>query len=276
MVQYRDVSFELSRQLTCRFSTSFSWGIKVFSREAQNAIYSIYGMVRVADEIVDTFHDQDQAALLHRFREETREAMDRGMSPNPILEAFQATARRYQIPWEYVEAFLASMEMDLTKKSFSRAEFDQYVYGSAEVVGLMCQKVFCHGQPGLFEALLLPARRFGAALQKVNFLRDIKADMEERGRIYLPGVDSRAGLNDQVKRQMETEIAQDFETALEGIRSLPLSARLGVYSVYLYYFKLFEQLKAADTNHILKQRVSVSDGTKLFLLVQAFLTYRTL
>ncbi len=276
MARYRDVSFELSRRLTCRFSTSFSLGIRMFPPETQKAVYSIYGMVRVADEIVDTFHGHDQGALLQRFRDATRSAVEEGVSDNPILEAFQATANAYQIPWEYVEAFFNSMEMDLSKKTFSRAEFDQYVYGSAEVVGLMCQKIFCHGRPGLFEELLRPARKFGAALQKVNFLRDIKSDLEERGRIYLPGIDSRAGLNDRAKNEMEQEIERDFEEALNGIKRLPLSSRLAVYSVYLYYSDLFLKLKRCPMEQILRQRMRVSNFQKALLLVKAMLTYRSL
>lgn len=268
---YLDVSRRISALLTKRYSTSFSLGIRVFPREYQEAIYSVYGFVRLADEIVDTFHSADKVLLLTRFKEETYAALDAGLSTNPVLHAFQDVVRRYKIDRAYIQAFLYSMEMDIEKKTHGRQSYEQYIYGSAEVVGLMCLKVFCHDNEALFRELETPARQLGSAFQKVNFLRDIKSDLETRGRIYLPDVFRRADINNTAKEKIEAEIAAEFAAAETGIKRLPRPARLAVYSAFLYYQDLFKELRKRDVSALLAERIRVSNSRKLFLLAKAVL-----
>lgn len=269
---YLDVCRQLSRLLTTRYSTSFSLGIKVFPPDIQKAIYSIYGFVRVADEIVDTFPQEDKSLWLRRFKDETALSITEGISTNPVLESFQDVVRRYKIDHEYIDAFLYSMEMDLTQKTFDRPSFERYIYGSAEVVGLMCLKVFCHQEEALFQELVAPARQLGSAFQKVNFLRDIKEDCEIRGRIYLPGISCREAIDEKCKHSLEQEIAEEFAAALPGIMKLPRPARLAVYSVYLYYQSLFKTLQRQSISTILCRRVRISNLYKMVLLIRAILT----
>jgi len=271
---YLDVCQELSRLLTMRYSTSFSLGIRVFPRECREAIFSIYGFVRLADEIVDTFHDVDKATLLQKLTEDTFAAIRDGISTNPILHAFQFTARKYQLDPAHIQAFLRSMEMDLTMTRFNRRDYEEYIYGSAEVVGLMCLKVFCWPDEALYRRLVDPARKLGSAFQKVNFLRDVKSDLEERGRIYLSDVSSQEDMTEDCKKRMEEEIAVEFAEALSGIKQLPKVSQLAVYSVYLYYQALFTQLKKRELNEILAERVRVANFYKAFLLLRAFFAVR--
>lgn len=277
MIQlYHKVSFELSKKLTKSYSTSFSLGIRAFSEEFRNPIYAIYGYVRAADEIVDSFHGYDKEALMSEFKEETYRAIDRGISTNPIIHSFQIVVNKYNIAKNLIEAFLLSMEMDLNKSSYQRSSYDHYIYGSAEVVGLMCLKVFVNGNEEKYNELLHPAKMLGSAFQKVNFLRDIKSDIDERGRIYLPDVHSNDGIDNSNKKRMEEEVEKEFSEALEGIRNLPQGVKLGVYSAYLYYYFLFKKIKSLDVKELLSARVRISNATKLLLLIKSIFEVRVL
>lgn len=261
---------ECSSLITRRYSTSFSLGIRLFHRRFRGPIYGIYGFVRFADEIVDTFHDFNKAELLRRFRQDTWQAIEEGISLNPVLHSFQEVVRKYRIERELIEAFLDSMEMDLTASAYDSARYNEYIYGSAEVVGLMCLRVFCEGDDVEYQRLKAPARRLGAAFQKINFLRDIKSDHEERGRVYFPGVDfSRFSQED--KWQIEADIKQDFDAALEGIRQLPKGARLGVYLAYKYYTNLFYKIKSAPPQSVAQKRFRISSKRKVYLLCSSAL-----
>jgi len=260
--------------MTSRYSTSFTLGIKVFPRGYQEPIYAIYGFVRLADEIVDTFLNEDRAGMFEAFKDDVRQAIDHKISANPLLHSFQSVVHAYQINREYIDAFFDSMEMDLGTRTYSRESFDKYVYGSAEAVGLMCLKVFCHGREELFDELAAPARKLGAAFQKINFLRDIKSDLELRGRIYLPGVKDRKGITLEAKRKMEKEIEEELSAALRGMRRLPENVRLANYSVYLYYCVLFNELKKRDIAALLSGRVRVPDLLKWWLFIRAYFTVK--
>ncbi|MEJ7665085.1 MAG: phytoene/squalene synthase family protein [Hymenobacter sp.] len=270
---FTDTSLACAQLITRRYSTSFSLGIRTLDKALHRAIYAVYGFVRWADEIVDTFHAQDKAALLAEFERDTYAAVAAGFSLNPVLHAFQWAVNTYQIDHEFIDAFLRSMEMDLEDKSYRQELYEQYIYGSAEVVGLMCLRVFCQGQPAEFERLKAPARRLGAAFQKVNFLRDIRSDYEERGRVYFPGLRYEQ-FDDAAKQAVEADIRADFEAAYEGIRQLPRAARLGVYLAYIYYLKLFHKLRQAPARQVLAERVRLPDNTKLLLLAGSWLRYR--
>lgn len=277
MIQlYHKVSFELSKKLTKSYSTSFSLGIRAFSEEFRNPIYAIYGYVRAADEIVDSFHGYDKSALMKEFKEETYRAIERGISTNPIIHSFQVVVNKYNIDKNLIEAFLTSMEMDLDKSSYQRSTYDHYIYGSAEVVGLMCLKVFVNGNDEKYNELLHPAKMLGSAFQKVNFLRDIKSDIDERGRIYLPDVHSNEGIDNSNKKRLEEEVEKEFSEALEGIQKLPHGVKLGVYSAYLYYYVLFKKIKSLDVKELLTKRVRISNATKLILLLKSIFEVRVL
>lgn len=262
---YRSTCIECSRLITRRYSTSFSLGIRMFSKKFRAPIYSIYGFVRFADEIVDTFHDFPKVELFNRFREDTYKAIEERISLNPVLESFQAVVHQYRIDRELIDAFLDSMEMDLIQNQYDPQGYERYIYGSAEVVGLMCLRVFCQGDDTAFQNLKEPARRLGAAFQKVNFLRDIRSDYDERGRVYFPGVDFTRFSNTD-KRQIEADIQADFDAALEGIRKLPQGAGFGVYLAYKYYTHLFAKIRHAPAQTIAKQRFRISDKRKMYLL----------
>ena len=270
---YSDVCQECARHITRRYSTSFSLGIRLFDEALRDPIYAIYGFVRFADEIVDTFHDHDKRALLEEFRRDTYRAIDRGLSLNPVLQAFQETVREYAIERELIEAFLHSMELDIEHRVYERTLYDTYIYGSAEVVGLMCLRVFCAGDPAAYDRLEAPARRLGAAFQKVNFLRDISSDFHDRGRVYFPGVEF-AEFTDEQKAAIEREIADDFEAALEGIRRLPTGARLGVHTAYLYFKSLLSRIQATEARRIAEQRIRVPNAAKLGLMLGSAVRHR--
>lgn len=263
-------AIECSRVTTRNYSTSFSSGIRLLNRRFRNPVYAIYGFVRYADEIVDTFFDQDQKALITRFRYDTAEAISKGFSTNPILHSFQWVVNSYRIDKGLIDAFLNSMEMDLEEKTHDRKGFNTYVYGSAEVVGLMCLRIFCEGDDGNYERLTPPARRLGEAFQKVNFLRDLRSDYIDRGRTYFPGVDIEA-LDDDKKRIIEQEISDDFDAALEGIRQLKRDARLGVYITYAYYRKLFRKIRRVKASGLMNRRIRISNTHKLFILAISYL-----
>ena len=270
---YNDVCLECSQLITRRYSTSFSMGIRLFDPSLRDPIYAIYGFVRFADEIVDTFHDQDKKALLDEFRHETYLAIERGLSLNPVLQAFQQTVHEYAIDRELIDAFLYSMELDIEHRTYERSLYDTYIYGSAEVVGLMCLRVFTHGNPAQYDKLVEPARRLGAAFQKVNFLRDISSDFYDRGRVYFPGVEF-GNFSDEQKRSIEAEIAADFEAALEGIRQLPRSSRLGVHCAYEYFHDLLKRIQRTEVQRIAKERIRVPNTVKLSLLAQSAVRHR--
>lgn len=264
-------SAHCSRLVTQAYSTSFSLGIRMLDASYHEAIYAVYGFVRFADEIVDTFHHHDKAALLQRFSADTFDAIDRGISFNPILQSFQQAVRKYSIDRSLIEAFLASMEMDLNEadgRSYSRSGYDTYIFGSAEAVGLMCLKVFVNGDAERYEALRPAAQRLGAAFQKVNFLRDVQADFVERGRVYFPGVDL-ASFGPECKAKIEAEIQADFDAARKGIVQLPHGARMGVYVAYVYYKRLFQRIRKLPAQRILTERVRVPDTQKVALLFGA-------
>ena len=266
---YDQTTLECSRLITQRYSTSFTLGIKTLDRKLHLPIYAIYGFVRYADEIVDTFHNQDKQALLERFKKDTYESIKAGISLNPVLHAFQLIVNKYKIDLDLIEAFLHSMEMDLDFKSYNDSKYHEFIYGSAEVVGLMCLKVFCEGDVAMYEKLKEPACKLGAAFQKVNFLRDIKSDFEERGRVYFPGVDFNE-FNQSVKKRIEDDIQKDFNDSLIGIEQLPKSAKLGVKVAYLYYQKLFDKIKGLPAETITQTRIRIPNSQKISLLVGTY------
>lgn len=266
------VSAKCSKLATHTYSTSFSIGIHFLDKKLHDPIYGIYAFVRFADEIVDSFHDYDKEKLLAEFRSETYKAIESGISLNPILNSFQSAVNRYNIELELIDIFLESMEMDLTQNEHDRTSFEDYILGSAEVVGLMCLWVFCDGKRGLYNKLRDPAMRLGAAFQKVNFLRDLHADYYDLNRTYFPGLDMSDFTSIQ-KQAIETEIEDDFRTALEGIKRLPKGARFGVYVAYVYYSALFEKIKATSGEKLLKERLRVPNGQKFGLLLHSLLRY---
>lgn len=266
---FDQTTFECSKLITQRYSTSFTLGIKTLDHKFHMPVYAIYGFVRYADEIVDTFHDQDKEKLLARFKKDTYEAIDSGISLNPVLHSFQLVVNHYQIDLELIEAFLHSMEMDLDFKTYDDSKYNEYIYGSAEVVGLMCLKVFCEGNKEEYEKLKVPACKLGAAFQKVNFLRDIKSDYEERGRVYFPGVEF-CHFDKIVKKKIEEDIQQDFDDSLKGIEQLPIGAKLGVKVAYLYYQKLFDKIKGLPAETITQTRIRIPNSKKLSLLIGTY------
>jgi phytoene/squalene synthetase len=266
---YDQTTLECSKLITQRYSTSFTLGIKTLDKSLHLPIYAIYGFVRYADEIVDTFHNQDKQALLARFKKDTYEAIETRISLNPVLHAFQLMVNKYNIDQDLIEAFLHSMEMDLDFKSYDDSKYNEYIYGSAEVVGLMCLKVFCDGNDEMYQRLREPACKLGAAFQKVNFLRDIKSDYEERGRVYFPGVDFNQ-FDKSAKSLIEEDIQKDFDDSQIGIEGLPTSAKLGVRVAYLYYQKLFDKIKGLPPETITHQRIRIPNSQKLSLLVGTY------
>lgn len=262
---YTNTCLECSEIITKRYSTSFSLGIRVFDKKFRAPIYAIYGFVRFADEIVDTFHDFNKKELLQRFRDETFVAIKEGISLNPVLQSFQRVVNEYKIEKELIDAFLDSMEMDLYENRYNDSLYNTYIYGSAEVVGLMCLRVFTEGNDAEFQRLKPSACKLGSAFQKINFLRDMKSDFDDRGRVYFPGVDF-INFDNAQKAIIETDIQGEFDAALEGIRQLPKGARLGVYLAYKYYINLFEKIKKANAVRVQKERMRVNDAKKIYLL----------
>jgi len=268
---YDETCTGCSRLVTRKYSTSFSMGIRAFDKELRAPIYAIYGFVRFADEIVDTFHDFDKEALLKEYRQDTFRAIYTGISLNPVLHSFQKVVNDYGIDHELVTVFLDSMETDLHKTAYnSEMEYHQYIYGSAEVVGLMCLQVFCNKDRGQYAKLVPAARSLGAAFQKVNFLRDMQSDFEERGRVYFPGIDF-THFTEEVKEVIVADIQKDFDDALTGILQLPGGARKGVHLAYVYYLNLFQKIKKAPVKDILGSRIRVSNKRKVYLMVNSMM-----
>jgi phytoene synthase len=262
------LSLECSRITTKRYSTSFSLGILFLHKSMRAPVYSIYGFVRLADEIVDSFHDYDKKYLLETFSEQTDDSIENKISLNPILNSFQDVVHKYGIPKELINAFIRSMKMDLEKTDYDAEGYQQYIFGSAEAVGLMCLSVFTDGNIELYEELKPYAMRLGSAFQKVNFLRDVKADNVELGRTYFPGVDlENFSLPD--KRNIEQDIEYDFKEALTGILKLPESSRRGVFLAYYYYQMLFNKIKSLPPTRILNERIRIPNYEKYFLLLKS-------
>jgi len=267
--RYDDVSFACSKLTTRAYSTSFSSGIHCLDKSLHMPVYSIYGYVRFADEIVDSFHDYNKAELLEEFKTETWKAIDRKISMNPILNSFQFVVNKYNIEAELITCFLQSMESDLFQTVHSETTYGQYILGSAEVVGLMCLRVFTENNESLYLQLKRPAMKLGAAFQKVNFLRDLKNDFLYLGRVYFPGVNFNS-FSENEKIKIEAEIESDFQEAYAGIRMLPKSARFGVYMAYVYYRSLFNKIRAVPSAKILMERVRISNRKKIGLLVTSY------
>lgn len=265
---YQKTSTECSKVVTLNYSTSFSSAIKLLQPALRPHIFNIYGFVRLADEIVDTFHDHDKSLLLDQFEEETFNSISRGISLNPILNSFQQTVKTYDIELHLISAFFASMRSDLSVNRYDRQGYNEYIYGSAEVVGLMCLHVFCEGDKKLYNKLKGAARALGAAFQKVNFLRDIQSDFHDLSRLYFPGCDFHRFTNSD-KLQIEQDIEKDFIIAYEGIRNLPLKARFGVYVAYKYYYSLFKKIKSTEPAHILRKRIRIPNYQKMYILLRA-------
>lgn len=269
---FDELSFEISKQTTKRYSTSFSLGIQFLGKELRKPIYNIYGFVRFADEIVDTFHDYDKEVLLTEFKRDTHLAIERGISLNPVLNAFQQTVNKYQIPLELIDTFLYSMEMDLDNFEHDQESYEKYILGSAEVVGLMCLKIFVKGNEHEYQRLKPLAMKLGSAFQKINFLRDLKADFKDLGRTYFPGVDM-SQFNNQVKLEIEADIEKDFAAGYEGILQLPRDARFGTYMAYIYYYKLFKKIKEMPAEVIVQQRVRIPNNKKYQLFVTSYVRH---
>jgi len=267
------VSLKCSQLTTRAYSTSFSLGIRCLEKDLRSPIYSIYGFVRFADEIVDTFHQYDKKELLKRFKEDAYLAIKDGISLNPILNSFQFTANKFLFEKELIEQFLKSMEMDLSQKIYDQKEIEEYILGSAEVVGLMCLRVFCKGDELMYRHLKPSAMKLGSAFQKINFLRDLNADFHGMGRTYFPGVDL-FQFNEETKKKIEANIEADFKAGYEGIKQLPRSARFGVYVAYLYYMALFEKIKNTPCHIVLKSRIRVRNRRKISILAYSYLKHQ--
>lgn len=265
---FHRVSHECSRYVTIRYSTSFSSAIKLLHRDLRQPIFNIYGFVRFADEIVDTFHEHDKQDLLQQFKKETFDAIERGISLNPILNSFQQTVNDFKIDHHLIHAFFSSMESDLTQNQYDRQGYEEYIYGSAEVVGLMCLYVFCEGDSAQYQSLKKPAQALGAAFQKVNFLRDIKADFVDLSRIYFPGCDFH-NFTEQDKQQIQEDIEADFKEAYKGILHLPIKAKFGVYVAYKYYYSLFKKIKQIEPRYILQTRIRIPNYHKAYIVIRA-------
>ena len=257
---------------TKAYSTSFSMGIRFLGPTLRQPIYSIYGFVRFADEIVDTFHHAEKAVLFERFKQDTENALKDKISLNPILHAFQEVYHAYNLEKEHVDLFLRSMEWDLHKLDYDRNGFEEYIVGSAEVVGLMCLKVFVNGDQAEYERLKPYAERLGAAFQKINFLRDMKADFAEMGRTYFPNLDMTT-FNEDTKARIEEEISADFQEAYKGIIQLPQTSRLGVYVAYIYYQRLFQKIRSLPSNRIMEERIRIPNARKATLAVSSYLRH---
>jgi phytoene synthase len=274
MTLYRSVSFETSKLVTTIYSTSFSRAVSFLDHEIRDAIYSIYGFVRLADEIVDTFHNFDKHSLIDKFESDFYEALNDGISLNPVLNAFQITVKKYNINDDLIQAFLRSMKLDLSRLEHkSKHETDEYIYGSAEVVGLMCLKVFVNGNETFYNELELSARKLGSAFQKVNFLRDLKNDTEDLKRQYFHTLADRR-FDEKTKTEIIHDIENDFSSSLKGLKKLPQNSRLGVLIAFYYYRNLLSKIRRTPAGKLLEKRIRVSDMIKLLLLFKAYLVNR--
>ncbi len=270
---FDETSKDISKKISLNYSTSFSLGIKLLSKEYRWAVFATYGFVRLADEIVDTFHGYDKDRLLADFKKQTYQAIQEGISTNPVLHAFQMAANQFGIENDLIEPFFNSMEEDLGKTEHDENSYNQYIYGSAEVVGLMCLRIFCNGNNQQYNELLPFAKSLGAAFQKVNFLRDIKSDVEERGRVYFPNINFKQ-FSDIDKMEIINDVKKDFEHAFIGIKKLPIGCRLGVYTAYIYYLKLLEKIERTTANEIMQSRIRIPNSQKVVLLAKSYVRER--
>ncbi len=272
---YIENSYKISRLITNEYSTSFSLATSLLEKDKKRAIYAIYGFVRLADEIVDSFHGYDKAFLLKKLNDDLDYALENGISTNTVLTAFSDTVKKYSISIEYIQSFMKSMENDLTKAEYNTIkEFESYVYGSADVVGLMCLKVFCNGENGLFDQLKYPAQKLGSAFQKVNFLRDLKDDINNLGRSYFPEI-SNSTFNQETKRMIEESIQKDFEEAWIGLKQLPGRSKLAVALAFYYYKSLFNKIKRTPGERVIKKRMRISNLKKYLIIIQVAFLYKS-
>jgi len=271
---YLKTAFKTSKLITRSYSTSFSTATRLFDKETRWAIYSVYGFVRFADEIVDTFHDYNKKYLLEKFEKDYYDALEHGISLNPVLHSFQKTVKQYNIPDEHIQAFLKSMKDDLNVTDYNaKSEINEYIYGSADVVGLMCLKVFCNGNEKMFKDLEVPAMKLGSAFQKVNFLRDLKADLQTLNRKYFPEIE-RSGFEEKDKLLIITDIENDFNEAFKGIKKLPKRSKLAVLIAYYYYKILLRKIKNTPAKKVIQTRIRVSNPKKLLLILKAIFVYK--
>ncbi|MGB9701588.1 MAG: phytoene/squalene synthase family protein [Candidatus Kapaibacteriota bacterium] len=268
---FNQVSLEINKIITQRYSTSFSLAILTLEKKYREAIFGIYGFVRIADEIVDTFIIDNKEKLLNQFIEQTYEAINEQISTNPVLNAFQIVVNKYEINKDFIAAFFNSMATDISKQQHTKESYDTYIYGSAEVVGLMCLQVFVDGNKDEFDKLIKPAKILGSAFQKINFLRDIHSDWQERHRFYFPNTNSINDFDDIKKQQIQKEVLDEFQVAFEGIKKLPKGVKLGVYLAYLYYLELTKQISKKSAKELIEKRISVSNFKKLWLMFKAYL-----
>lgn len=270
---FDSVSFSSSKLTTKAYSTSFALGIRFLGQRFRDPIYGVYGFVRFADEIVDTFHEYDKARLLAKFRSDTLEAIEDGISLNPILNSFQAVVNQFQVPMHLITTFLDSMEMDLTDHEYDQSKFEQYILGSAEVVGLMCLCVFVEGNREKYNELEYYAMRLGSAFQKINFLRDLQSDYKTLGRAYFPGLDVEQ-FDSTTKLMIERDIEKDFQDGLKGIKMLPKDARFGVYMAYVYYQRLFRKIKSLPHHRVLQERIRIPNQKKYALFLGSYFRHQ--
>ncbi len=267
------VSLNCSKLVTRSYSTSFSLGIKFLDRKFHYPIYAIYGFVRAADEIVDSFHDYPKAKLLNELRAQTYQAIEEGISTNPLLNSFQWVVNKYAIERELIDTFLQSMDMDLHKQQYDQDKYELYIKGSAEVVGLMCLRVFCEGDQQRYQQLKEPAMKLGSAFQKINFLRDLKSDFQGLGRTYFPKIDLEQ-FDTKCKQEIEQDIAADFEAGYQGILKLPKGARFGVYVAYVYYKSLLKKIGKTPPETILHKRIRIPNPEKYLLFLSSYFKHR--
>lgn len=270
---FDELAYEVSKITTEKYSTSFSLGILALKPRIRNSIYAIYGYVRLADEIVDSFHEYDRKRLLGRLYLDTNRALEERISLNPILQSFQETVHNYKIDVELISQFLHSMEMDLNKVDYNSESYKEYIYGSAEVVGLMCLQVFTEGDRKQYEELKPFAMKLGSAFQKINFLRDLKQDYHTLGRTYFPNLDMTV-FDNTIKSQIENEIHTEFREALSGIKKLPASAKFGVYLAYKYYLSLFAKIRKKSSKEILEHRIRIPNTQKALVALKSYLRYK--
>lgn len=271
---YGNVSNEISALITRRYSTSFSLAVRLLEKKQRKAIWSVYGFVRLADEVVDTFHGYDKAFLLEKLREDLNYALEQGISTNPVLYAFARTVNEYHIDHSHISAFLDSMAADITKQQYaSQQEMNTYIYGSADVVGLMCLRIFCNGDNEGYEKLKAPAAKLGSAFQKVNFLRDIRNDVGKLNRSYFPELQNN-NLSEEVKKNIESNIKEDFQAACNGIKALPGRSKFAVLLAYTYYSLLFKKIQRSSAQKLMSQRIRIPNSMKYVLIVRVFIKYK--
>ncbi len=274
LILYNEISIQISRLITKYYSTSFSSATSLLDKEMRNAIFSIYGFVRLADEIVDTFHDQDKKSLLEKFELDFYDALQKGISLNPVLHSFQRTVRKYSIPDDHIQAFLKSMKNDIFRNQYkTKSSLNEYIYGSADVVGLMCLRVFCRGDSKLYNDLEKFAMKLGSAFQKINFLRDLKNDIENLDRSYFPEIKN-GNFDEITKLTIVNDIENDFKIAYQGIKRLPGRAKLAVLLAYYYYRSLLKKLKKIEAREIIKTRIRISNFRKILLLLKSLIVYK--